>query len=126
MSSQIEIMSADVCPGGDPYALATVATSRRLAIPASMIGKFCWFTAETITVYVRFGGSSVDVASSAVSTVDTEALTVEGSEPHLTIEAGTTVHWRIPADATHMADIGADTSGKFRFGPAQGAFGSET
>lgn len=125
MSSKPEIWSADVCPGDDAYALATSASSRRLEIPAAMIGKYCWFTAETITVYVRFGDDEVDVASSAVSTVDAEVLTVEGSEPHITIEAGQTVHWRLQGTWTHMADIAADTSGKLRFGLAQGEFGAD-
>lgn len=125
MSSIIERMSADVCPGGDPYALDTVTTSRRLKIPASMTGKFCAFTAEASTVYVRFGDETVEVSAAARSTVSTEALTADGKEPHLTIEAGSTVHWRIPASATHMADISADASGVFRFGSAQGGLGAD-
>lgn len=119
--SQIERAAADACPSGDPYAVATVTSSTRYTIPDAMAGKFCWFQAVTSDVAVRFGGSSVDVAISARSSVSTEALTAEGSEPHLYLVAGApAMSVRLDASWTKMAHISADTSGVFRFGPAQG------
>lgn len=124
MSSTIERMAADACLGADPHALATSATSRCLTIPAAMRGKFCVFQAEGSDVWIRFGtASDLAVSATAVSTVNDGALTAVATCAHVHIPAGVTLGFRLDPSWTRMADISADTSGYFRFGVAQGAFG---
>lgn len=123
--SMIERVAADACPGDVPYALATSDTSRRIQIPDEMRGAYCAFTAAAVDVMIRFGDATVTVSASDVSTVAGGVITAEGTEPHIRVHAGTTVHWRLQGAWTHMADISESTAGRFEFVRAQGAFGAD-
>jgi hypothetical protein len=129
MSSQLERMAADACPGDTPYCLATTATAngQRITIPAEMVGKFCWFGAQTLDVFIRFGTGSLQVDATQVTTLSSEDVDVAGAKvPHLFVPAGSVVHWRLDAGWTKMCHISSGTSGFFRFGLAQGHFGAES
>lgn len=122
--SQIQIMEADVCPGDDAYALDTSTSSTRVEIPAEMRGKFCVFVAEDAAAHVRFGDATVTVDASARSTLDGEALTPDGDEPHISVPAGGEIHRRLQGGWTHLAFVAAE-AGAIRFGVAQGGFGAD-
>lgn len=122
--SGIERAEADACPGDDPYARDTSTTAERIEIPADMRGKFCVFSAETETAYVRFGDGAVTVDASARSTLTAEALTPDGTEPHITVPAGGEIHRRLQGEWTHLSHV-AGAAGVLRFGLAQGDFGAD-
>jgi hypothetical protein len=131
MSTQLERMAADACPGDTPYCLATTATAngQRITIPAEMIGKFCWFGAQTLDVFIRFGvtADSIQVDATQVTTLTGEAVNVAGPKvPHLFVPAGSVVHWRLDAGWDKLVHISSGTTGFLRFGLAQGHFGAES
>jgi hypothetical protein len=124
--SDILRWASDACPGDVPHARATVSTSERLLIPDDMRGKFCTFTAEGTDVWIRFGTSdTLAVSRTAVSTVSSEVLTADTTAAHVHIPSGTTMSFRLQAGWTRLAHISTATSGYFRFGLAQGAFGAD-
>lgn len=117
----------DACRQGTPYARNTVTTAERIIIPAEMVGEFCWFSAETQTVYIRFGDNTVVVDQTDRSGVTSEAITphANAGEPHLIIHAGTTEEMRLDAAWARMSHVAGGTDGVLRFGLASGNYNAE-
>lgn len=107
---------------GTPYARTTVIAPERIALPAAMLDGFCVFAAEKTDVYVRFGDGAVGVAIGARSVIDANGVITDpgATVRHLHIPAGSSVHFQVPAGATHMAHVSADANGVFGFGHATG------
>lgn len=124
MSSRDERSAADLGYTGPAHAVATVASSTRLAIPDAWDDRFVDFCAEGLDVWVRFGGSTVAVSKTAVSTVAAEAMTEDATTAHLHIPAGTSKPVLIrknkamtctgTPNQTHLAHISTGTTGYLR------------
>jgi hypothetical protein len=125
MSDTINRMADDVAIG-TPHSRATVTTHEVLTIPAEMVGKYCFFAAQTTDVFIRFGtDANVEASISAVSTVSATVLSAVATVAHLYVPAGSERHIRLKSAWTHMAHESADALGFFRFGLAQGQYGAD-
>lgn len=115
---------------GIPYALATVTSAERVALPSGLGpgDGHVWWSAEGEDVFVRFGDDEVTVAADGVSTVTDGAITDAGDDvAHLHLVAGAApIMPKLPAGATHFAHISAATGGFLRFGEATGRGGTAT
>ena len=124
MTTLAERSAADLGYTGPAHALATVATTTRIAIPDDWDNRFVDFSAEGLDVWIRFGDGGVEVDKADVSTVAAEALTEVDDTPHLHIPAGTTKPVLIRKGAamtavgettqTHFAHISTGTTGYLR------------
>lgn len=124
-SSSIEAKAADAALGAKAYSLATAASSTRINLPTEMAAAFCWFAAEGLDVWIRFGlAASVTVSKTAVSVVASQVLTEDATSPHLYIPAGTMVSRRMLVQWTAFAHISTTTTGFLRFGRDQGSYGA--
>lgn len=121
MNDKVTRQANDLTPGEKGYARNTVTSAERLEIPADMQDRFCVFQAVDQDVYIRFGGGTVTVDETAVSSVASEVLTEDNTSPHLHVPAGTEKHRRLPAGRfTHFSHKSGATGGKLIFGAATG------
>lgn len=117
MTSKVALQAVDCAPGELSYQLATSATSQRILIPADMRNVFCAFQARTEDVFIRFGGETVSVTITDVSTVASEVLTEDVNTPHLHVPAGQMRTARLEyGKFTHFAHRSAGATGYFIFG----------
>lgn len=110
---------------GTPHARTTVTTAELLEIPADCVGKFVRFQADTgsgsaVSVAIRFGGASANVAIAARSTLATATLTADATVPHIVVPAGGSERIRLDPSWTHMIHVSAALTGCLRFAPAEG------
>mgnify|MGYP007044002834 CR=1 FL=1 len=117
--SSLEQKALDFAPSADVYVKATVTSSERITIPASMIGRFVTFQADTSAVFLKFGAGAVTAANTAVSSGTTSiAAATNGC---IKLAAGDSLSFKIPSTITDFAHISADTSGYLRFWDSTGS-----
>ena len=126
-----ELAAVDYRLGQDAYCRATTNTANgeRIKLPADCLPNagFVLFEAHTVDIFIRFGGSTVEVDPTQTSTVVSEEITVPGAKvPHLFIAKDTTIRVKLPAGVTHLAHIVKSGSGYLRFSNATGKGGTDT
>ncbi len=120
MSGLNEAASIRAPRAGEVIELTISTTTQAFLIPVSFAGSYCrwkvFADTGTLSMYIAFGTSTVNVIATSLSTISTGVITPIATTGER-VESGTTEHWVMPpiveGSTTHFA-VDATAAGRLQ------------